>query len=705
MAVTAAPAPPLSVAGTWRALRVPTVLDVIFSLKAALAVAIALLIGFSQNLENPYWSALTVYVLVGQPDAGAIRSKAIFRLVGTLVGGLAALLIASMFASQLGGLLIASIVGILLTYYPKTIDRTPSNYTWFSAPLTIAVVAVAQTPVPDTIFHFTATRVGEICLAILIVGLVDSIIAPRAATPAFLKLMTDWRDHASEWADSALAPDASQTLEARQKRRQGLHKLAGLLGPLDALGVQLPYDITAMPPRRRDMRLIRLTIAHLVAHLASANIWVEAARRSRRGESEFEDLTQALRIWIRERPEIAVKATIDHAAKGEDLRIRLAAFDRHAARADDPDSLLQATTMLRLAELVDHWSKLDLLLHALASGQPLPPALTAAAKRAWPQRSIDYVISLIDVVPLALALSFCGALWYFTTWTASIPTMLFVFISLGFVIATPGSLQAAKGIFVWIAGTSVLALLYQFVILPHVTAFPVLLGILMLALIPLGLLAAMSPAGVLILANGFAFLGLQGAYVADFPYTLELLFGSLAGCVIAVGALYICQYDRARLHARRLAAGLRRDLSDIARSTRLPDRDRLLSLSVDRMALYFAIVDALPEDDPLRREDLIDTFRMTSNLLRIREQERSVSMEAADASRSLRAVLGEQFAPGRQPDRVAALVLLEGAYNFGLEEPAGPARTEFLAGLIGLRLSLAASPAFPLVSQEQRHAI
>lgn len=254
-------APPMSILGAWRALRVPTSRDLLFSVKAFIAVTLSLLIGFSQNLENPYWSALTIYVLAAQPQTGAIRSKAMFRLAGTLIGGVAAVVFATAFGSHIGVELIATVAAMLTAFYAKVLDRTPTNYTWFStAFLTLAVIGVVHVEQPQTIFSFAAARVGEIALGIMMIVLVDSIILPAASTPSFAEAMGDWRDRASNWADAALAPDASQELGARRHRRRGLRELAALFGPLDVQGVQLPYDTVAVPPSGRDMRFLRMLI-------------------------------------------------------------------------------------------------------------------------------------------------------------------------------------------------------------------------------------------------------------------------------------------------------------------------------------------------------------------------------------------------------------------------------------------------------------
>src|ERR1700678_2605222 len=63
-----------------------------FVMANTLAVFAALYLAFASDLERPYWSMFTVFI-VAKPIAGAVRSKVVFRLVGTLVGAGLSLLI------------------------------------------------------------------------------------------------------------------------------------------------------------------------------------------------------------------------------------------------------------------------------------------------------------------------------------------------------------------------------------------------------------------------------------------------------------------------------------------------------------------------------------------------------------------------------------------------------------------------------------
>ena len=62
--------------------------EVIFSINSFVAAMLALYIAFSIGLPRPYWAMLTVYITV-QPLSGALRSKAVYRVLGTVMGGVA----------------------------------------------------------------------------------------------------------------------------------------------------------------------------------------------------------------------------------------------------------------------------------------------------------------------------------------------------------------------------------------------------------------------------------------------------------------------------------------------------------------------------------------------------------------------------------------------------------------------------------------
>ena len=140
--------------------------EIIFSLKTFGAATLALFIAFAANLDRPYWALATVYI-ASQPLAGATRSKALFRLTGTLIGAAASIVLIPNFVNspELCSLVIALWVGLCL--YLSLLDRTPRSYMFMLAGYTAALIGFPAVADPSTIFDIALARSEEIILAIV----------------------------------------------------------------------------------------------------------------------------------------------------------------------------------------------------------------------------------------------------------------------------------------------------------------------------------------------------------------------------------------------------------------------------------------------------------------------------------------------------------------------------------------------------------
>src|SRR5271169_3264320 len=98
-----------------------------FALANTAAVLTALYLAFASDLERPYWSMFTVFV-VAKPIAGAVRSKAVFRLIGTLVGAGLSLLMIPVLVQAPVLLCTATSLWVGLCVYLASLDRRPRSY-------------------------------------------------------------------------------------------------------------------------------------------------------------------------------------------------------------------------------------------------------------------------------------------------------------------------------------------------------------------------------------------------------------------------------------------------------------------------------------------------------------------------------------------------------------------------------------------------
>ena len=102
-------------------------LDVaLFSVKCFIAAMLAYYIALRIGLTRPYWAVSTSYI-VAQPLAGAVISKAVYRLVGTALGaGAAVVLVPNLVnAPELLSLALALWLGMCL--FISLQDRTPRS--------------------------------------------------------------------------------------------------------------------------------------------------------------------------------------------------------------------------------------------------------------------------------------------------------------------------------------------------------------------------------------------------------------------------------------------------------------------------------------------------------------------------------------------------------------------------------------------------
>jgi uncharacterized membrane protein YccC len=131
--------------------------DLIFALKTFAASMLALVIALAMDLPRPYWAMATVYI-TSQPLAGATSSKALFRVIGTLVGAtMTVALVPNLInAPELLCLAIALWVGFCL--YLSLLDGTPRSYLFMLAGYTVALIGFPSVSAPDAIFDTAVAR-------------------------------------------------------------------------------------------------------------------------------------------------------------------------------------------------------------------------------------------------------------------------------------------------------------------------------------------------------------------------------------------------------------------------------------------------------------------------------------------------------------------------------------------------------------------
>jgi uncharacterized membrane protein YccC len=641
--------------------------DVLFSLKAFAAAMLAFWIACACNLSRPVWAIFTVYMLM-QPISGAIRSKALFRMVGTVAGAMITLLLMAALANLPGGLFLCVGFVALAGVFLSMIDQMPRGYVYSMAGLTAAVVGLPDALDPLAGFTTAVVRTEEILLGIVCATAVDSVFFPHSAGTVLNARVAAWLEGAKDYALGALrGPDGAGD------HHRKLGELAADAAQLDALSSHVAYDIVLNRPSPRVVRLLHTRMLLLIRLMFSAHDWNPALRSGPAGPAPIAHAVTALGDWLRDLP------TVSPARSATTLR----AIDDLQAGQGGPLAALQGGIGLMLRDLMLGFQDCSALQRAVSHGAPLPDHLRHAAQTerlAIPYR--DPVRALLVLLPVALAFLLVVGFWTATGWEEGASAALMTLVAGTFAsAAAEPSAQFVRVLAITTAAVTV-AIAYQFAVLPAVQDFPVLVVVLGLFLVPAGaFIPITSGTGLILTAMTTLMLSLQPEYDARFGTTLDGALGSLAGWTT--------------WHLLRVGWA---DLAAIAARRWRPNQAAFALRALDRFTVLAPQLDVSEQAPYLTTAALLGELRIGLNMLRLREIEATLPAPVRHATDGMLLAIARYF---RARHRNAKLEP-EGVHEPGAMAmaaaaaamPAPDAQTAWLL-LAGMQRSLFGATAFP----------
>lgn len=147
---------------------------------AWLAFTLAVLLG----IENAYWAAMPIWV-VAQPTRGLLLERAIYRVLGTLVGAITGFAILALPQPQIQLLLFSTAIAL---YAGMThLLRGTSAYGVLMAGITVAVVVLPAMLAPDHSWDLAWARVQCTLIGVVVVTIVLGISTPAIQRDAFYR--------------------------------------------------------------------------------------------------------------------------------------------------------------------------------------------------------------------------------------------------------------------------------------------------------------------------------------------------------------------------------------------------------------------------------------------------------------------------------------------------------------------------------------
>jgi hypothetical protein len=230
---------------------------IIFSVNCYIATILTMFIAFSLDLKSPGWAMTTVY-LTSQPLSGVLRAKAVYRTIGTFIGGAAMVAIVPNLVDAPELTTLAIILWVALCVFVSLLDRTPRSYMFVLAGYTAALIGFPTVLAPGTVFDTAVSRVEEITLGVVCAAIVHSLIFPKSAFSAFGEKLRSAMTNARRWLADGLVKQATPQAEMERRR------MAADISELYLLGTSLRFDTS---PYRPDIGIIRAFDRKFVALL------------------------------------------------------------------------------------------------------------------------------------------------------------------------------------------------------------------------------------------------------------------------------------------------------------------------------------------------------------------------------------------------------------------------------------------------------
>src|SRR3984893_3604685 len=138
---------------------------------------------FTFNLDQPQWALLTVFI-VSQPQSGLVLAKSFYRIIGTLVGAVVALLLVALFAQERVLFLGVLALWIGVCTFGSQYARNFAAYSFVLSGYTAAIVGIPAALDAGNAFYIAAGRVTEISLGVIVAATISHVVLPNSIVPS-----------------------------------------------------------------------------------------------------------------------------------------------------------------------------------------------------------------------------------------------------------------------------------------------------------------------------------------------------------------------------------------------------------------------------------------------------------------------------------------------------------------------------------------
>jgi uncharacterized membrane protein YccC len=646
--------------------KLPTFGEISFSLKSFAAAMLALYIAFSMDLPRPFWAMLTAYI-VAHPFSGAVRSKAIYRVMGTVLGSIVALLLVPNLVNSPELLLLTLALWISLCIYLSLLDRTPRSYIFLLAGYTCALIGFPSVSMPGAIFDVALARVEEITLGIVCATLIHSLILPVPVGPNLLARIDEARDKAKLWVLDVLKGAKDSDSDRR--------KMAGTISELRILASHLPFDTSRL---RWASDLVNGLCDQLA--LALPLLYAIEDRKLALGElaPEWQLLLNRIAAWIENGSD---------AAQADTLYADIIAL----APKVSPQSTWQDVLLINLG------TRLTALIQCCTHAAEIRRAMDQTSsvlsdeiekiliKTNTDKLHRDRGLAFRSALTAFFAITLSGAFWIASAWPSGMMAPVMAAVACSLFAALDDPAPAIKATFILAVVTIPLSAFYLLVALPSTHSFAMLTMLMFPVFFILGIYM-MRPASAfpalmitLVLASTLA---LQDTAMADMNSFLNNKFGELAGLASALIVTGLIRSLSGEWVVNRLLLAGWQDLAKLGKAA-APDQ-AFASRMIDRLGLLAPRLATL--SDPAPAASVLNDLRIGHEMTILIQHQDQLPLHIQPLLTQL-----SQYFAGRAKQAIppsGLLNQLDLTLRSAIQETASAAQRALIAALVGIRRDL-----------------
>jgi uncharacterized membrane protein YccC len=522
---------------------------ILFGLRMWASVCVALWVAFTLELSEPSWAATTA-ALVCQPVLGASLRKSMFRLIGTVIGAVAIVVLAAFFRQDRVGFLVGLTFWCAASAFVATLLRNFAAYAAALAGYTAAIIAIdVLGPVGSTngiVFIFAIDRALEICIGIVSAGVV---LALTDLGHSRRKLATECAALSSAILDGftdCFATASSSLDQFRALRRDLLRRVIALDPMIDA-AIGEASDL-----RYRSAVLQRAVSGLMETISAWRKVAFALARNSDATSPREAHAIHDLLPQARLSPN-ATESTEEPAKLREACCSAVRTLTRF--EAETPMQRLfadnAAAGMLGMARALNGLTAV------------IDPRDTIRVKGRARLHVADWMPAFVNAVRVLFAVGTISLFWIVSAWPNGVAAITFCAVIV--ILLPPSGDIAYSNAVLFLQGSAlsaVLSAIVVFGILPKVIAFPTLCLTLGLVIVPLGFLNARGWKPMLTFAavvNFLPMLNITNGMTYDASAFWNGAIAILAGIAFGVVAMLVIPPLSPAIRTQRLRSLMLRD--------------------------------------------------------------------------------------------------------------------------------------------------